>query len=149
MYLSGWFILCLHISGNLVWTYARQMSSKPCCIAHAWSTFCCNFHFWGKKTMCIYDWFLLSQEHVAATCQVVQLAASGNYNDALALCKLLPPEDAALRAAKEDAIHIRFCTLPNSKSCKSFKQGTCCRMINRAWREFLMLGGDLAHILRY
>ncbi|KAH8942321.1 hypothetical protein BDL97_14G092800 [Sphagnum fallax] len=40
--------------------------------------------------------------------QVVQLAASGNYNDALALCKLLPPEDAALRAAKEDAIHIRY-----------------------------------------
>ncbi|KAG0561985.1 hypothetical protein KC19_9G108400 [Ceratodon purpureus] len=40
--------------------------------------------------------------------QVVQLAASGNFEDALALCKLLPPEDAALRASKEDAIHIRY-----------------------------------------
>lgn len=39
--------------------------------------------------------------------QVVQLAASGNFEDALALCKLLPPEDAALRVSKEDAIHIR------------------------------------------
>ncbi|XP_024386372.1 vacuolar sorting protein 39 [Physcomitrium patens] len=40
--------------------------------------------------------------------QVVQLAASGNFEDALALCKLLPPEDAALRVSKEDAIHIRY-----------------------------------------
>lgn len=43
--------------------------------------------------------------------QVVQLAASGNFEDALALCKLLPPEDAALRASKEDAIHIRYILL--------------------------------------
>lgn len=43
--------------------------------------------------------------------QVVQLAASGNFEDALALCKLLPPEDAALRASKEDAIHIRLILL--------------------------------------
>ncbi|KAG6549551.1 hypothetical protein Mapa_008932 [Marchantia paleacea] len=40
--------------------------------------------------------------------QVVQLAASGNFQNALALCKMLPPEDAALRASKEDAIHIRY-----------------------------------------
>ncbi|KAL3694865.1 hypothetical protein R1sor_008516 [Riccia sorocarpa] len=40
--------------------------------------------------------------------QVVQLAASGNFRDALALCRMLPPEDAALRANKEDAIHIRY-----------------------------------------
>ncbi|KAL2632858.1 hypothetical protein R1flu_004337 [Riccia fluitans] len=40
--------------------------------------------------------------------QVVQLSASGNFLDALALCRMLPPEDAALRASKEDAIHIRY-----------------------------------------
>ena len=39
--------------------------------------------------------------------QIVQLTASGNFEEALALCKLLPPEDANLRAAKEGAIHIR------------------------------------------
>ncbi|GLJ18916.1 hypothetical protein SUGI_0338060 [Cryptomeria japonica] len=40
--------------------------------------------------------------------QVVQLAASGNFDEALALCKLLPPEDSTLRASKEDSIHIRY-----------------------------------------
>lgn len=40
--------------------------------------------------------------------QIVQLTASGNFEEALALCKLLPPEDANLRAAKEGSIHIRF-----------------------------------------
>lgn len=39
--------------------------------------------------------------------QIVQLTASGNFEEALALCKLLPPEDANLRAAKEGSIHIR------------------------------------------
>ncbi|EFJ23179.1 hypothetical protein SELMODRAFT_442906 [Selaginella moellendorffii] len=45
---------------------------------------------------------------VAIGVQVVQLAASGNFEDALALCKLMPPEDASLRASKEDAIHKRY-----------------------------------------
>jgi hypothetical protein len=37
----------------------------------------------------------------------VQLTASGEFEEALALCKLLPPEDSNLRAAKESSIHIR------------------------------------------
>ncbi|KAK9990410.1 hypothetical protein SO802_025395 [Lithocarpus litseifolius] len=40
--------------------------------------------------------------------QIVQLTASGNFDEALALCKLLPPEDASHRAAKEGSIHIRY-----------------------------------------
>jgi hypothetical protein len=38
----------------------------------------------------------------------VQLTASGEFEEALALCKLLPPEDSNLRAAKESSIHIRY-----------------------------------------
>lgn len=40
--------------------------------------------------------------------QIVQLTASGDFEEALALCKLLPPEDSTLRAAKEASIHIRY-----------------------------------------
>lgn len=40
--------------------------------------------------------------------QIVQLTASGNFEEALALCKLLPPEDSSLRVAKEGSIHLRF-----------------------------------------
>ncbi|KAL4589359.1 hypothetical protein LXL04_002265 [Taraxacum kok-saghyz] len=40
--------------------------------------------------------------------QIVQLTASGNFEEALALCKLLPPEDSSLRASKEQLIHIRY-----------------------------------------
>ncbi|XP_044480658.1 vacuolar sorting protein 39-like [Mangifera indica] len=40
--------------------------------------------------------------------QIVQLTASGNFEEALALCKLLPPEDSSLRAAKEVSIHTRY-----------------------------------------
>lgn len=40
--------------------------------------------------------------------QIVQLAASRSFDEALALCKLLPPEDAALRANKEEDIHKRY-----------------------------------------
>ncbi|KAJ1415315.1 WD40-repeat-containing domain superfamily [Sesbania bispinosa] len=40
--------------------------------------------------------------------QIVQLTASGNFEEALSLCKLLPPEDSNLRAAKEGSIHIRY-----------------------------------------
>ncbi|KAK4477723.1 hypothetical protein RD792_016977 [Penstemon davidsonii] len=38
--------------------------------------------------------------------QIVQLTASGNFEEALALCKLLSPEDSSHRAAKEQSIHI-------------------------------------------
>ncbi|KDP38604.1 hypothetical protein JCGZ_05311 [Jatropha curcas] len=40
--------------------------------------------------------------------QIVQLTASGNFEEALSLCKLLPPEDSNLRAAKEGSIHLRY-----------------------------------------
>ncbi|MFS7973296.1 putative transcription factor WD40-like family [Helianthus anomalus] len=40
--------------------------------------------------------------------QIVQLTASGNFEEALVLCKLLPPEDSSLRASKEQSIHIRY-----------------------------------------
>ncbi|KAK9948620.1 hypothetical protein M0R45_004187 [Rubus argutus] len=40
--------------------------------------------------------------------QIVQLTASGEFEEALALCKLLPPEEASLRAAKESSIQIRY-----------------------------------------
>lgn len=40
--------------------------------------------------------------------QIVQLTASGEFEEALALCKLLPPEDSNLRAAKESSIHMRY-----------------------------------------
>ncbi|KAL2348516.1 hypothetical protein Fmac_002516 [Flemingia macrophylla] len=40
--------------------------------------------------------------------QIVQLTASGDFEEALSLCKLLPPEDSSLRAAKEGSIHIRY-----------------------------------------
>ncbi|XP_073293751.1 vacuolar sorting protein 39-like isoform X1 [Primulina huaijiensis] len=40
--------------------------------------------------------------------QIVQLTASGNFEEALALCKLLPPEDSSLRATREQSIHIRY-----------------------------------------
>ncbi|KAJ3672865.1 hypothetical protein LUZ60_006239 [Juncus effusus] len=40
--------------------------------------------------------------------QIVQLTASGEFEEALALCKLLPPEDSSLRVSKETSIHIRY-----------------------------------------
>ncbi|PIA52660.1 hypothetical protein AQUCO_01000493v1 [Aquilegia coerulea] len=40
--------------------------------------------------------------------QIVQLTASGKFEEALALCKMLPPEDSSLRAAKEASIHLRY-----------------------------------------
>lgn len=43
--------------------------------------------------------------------QIVQLTASGNFEEALALCKLLPPEESSIRAAKESSIHTRYLKL--------------------------------------
>ncbi|KAL3849701.1 hypothetical protein ACJIZ3_011583 [Penstemon smallii] len=40
--------------------------------------------------------------------QIVQLTASGNFEEALSLCKLLSPEDSSHRSAKEQSIHIRY-----------------------------------------
>eukprot|EP00850_Spirogloea_muscicola_P007485 SM000038S14298 [mRNA] locus=s38:128851:133870:+ [translate_table: standard] len=40
--------------------------------------------------------------------QVSQLAGLGKFEEALALCQRLPPEDAALRASEEDSIHKRY-----------------------------------------
>ncbi|TYJ47365.1 hypothetical protein E1A91_A02G184600v1 [Gossypium mustelinum] len=40
--------------------------------------------------------------------QIVQLTASGEFEEALALCKLLPPKDADLRVARECSIHTRY-----------------------------------------
>ncbi|XP_065016297.1 vacuolar sorting protein 39-like [Musa acuminata AAA Group] len=40
--------------------------------------------------------------------QIVQLTASGDFEEALSLCKLIPPEDSSLRASKESLIHIRY-----------------------------------------
>ncbi|KAG0503715.1 hypothetical protein HPP92_003787 [Vanilla planifolia] len=40
--------------------------------------------------------------------QIVQLTALGDFEAALALCKLLPPEDTNLRVAKEASINIRY-----------------------------------------
>ncbi|TYH78811.1 hypothetical protein ES332_D03G015100v1 [Gossypium tomentosum] len=40
--------------------------------------------------------------------QIVQLTASGEFEEALTLCKLLPPKDADLRAARERLIHTRY-----------------------------------------
>lgn len=45
---------------------------------------------------------------VSIGAQIVQLTAAGNFEEALALCKSLPPEDSSLRAAKESSIHTRF-----------------------------------------
>lgn len=50
---------------------------------------------------------LWKSSNVMLHVQIVQLTASGNFEEALALCKLLPPEDSSLRAAKEQSIHIR------------------------------------------
>ncbi|CAJ2647565.1 unnamed protein product [Trifolium pratense] len=40
--------------------------------------------------------------------QIVQLTASGNFEEALSLCKLRPPEESSIRAAKEGSFHIRY-----------------------------------------
>ncbi|KAJ4880264.1 Uncharacterized protein Rs2_37318 [Raphanus sativus] len=37
----------------------------------------------------------------------MQLTASGNFEEPLALCKLLPPEESSLRGAKESSIHTK------------------------------------------
>ncbi|CAK9152399.1 unnamed protein product [Ilex paraguariensis] len=68
--------------------------------------------------------------------QIVQLTASGNFEEALALCKLLPPEDSSLRAAKEQSIHIRYAHY-------LFENGG----YEEAMEQFLASQVDITHIL--
>ncbi|XVF17891.1 hypothetical protein REPUB_Repub10bG0163900 [Reevesia pubescens] len=68
--------------------------------------------------------------------QIVQLTASGNFEEALALCKLLPPEDANLRAAKEGSIHIRYAHYLFDNGC-----------YEEAMEQFLASQVDITYVL--
>ncbi|XP_042452913.1 vacuolar sorting protein 39 isoform X1 [Zingiber officinale] len=68
--------------------------------------------------------------------QIVQLTASGNFEEALSLCKLLPPEDASLRASKESSIHIRY-------AHHLFDNGS----YEEAMEEFLASQVDITYVL--
>ncbi|KAG2376099.1 uncharacterized protein HKW66_Vig0157470 [Vigna angularis] len=68
--------------------------------------------------------------------QIVQLTASGNFEEALSLCKLLPPEDLSLRAAKEGSIHIRYAHY-------LFENGS----YEEAMEHFLASQVDITHVL--
>ncbi|XWS42054.1 hypothetical protein CRYUN_Cryun17cG0135800 [Craigia yunnanensis] len=68
--------------------------------------------------------------------QIVQLTASGNFEEALALCKLLPPEDASLRAAKEGSIHIRYAHYLFDNGC-----------YEEAMEHFLASQVDISYVL--
>ncbi|XP_077225169.1 vacuolar sorting protein 39 [Tasmannia lanceolata] len=68
--------------------------------------------------------------------QIVQLTASGNFEEALALCKLLPAEDSTLRATKEDSIHIRY-------GHYLFDNGS----YEEAMEQFLASSVDITHVL--
>ncbi|KAG9444669.1 hypothetical protein H6P81_016009 [Aristolochia fimbriata] len=68
--------------------------------------------------------------------QIVQLTGSANFEEALSLCKLLPPEDSTLRAAKEDAIHIRY-------GMHLFNNGS----YEEAMEQFLASSADITHVL--
>ncbi|KAG5390155.1 hypothetical protein IGI04_031696, partial [Brassica rapa subsp. trilocularis] len=73
---------------------------------------------------------------VSIGAQIVQLTASGNFEEALALCKLLPPEDSSLRAAKESSIHTRFAHY-------FFENGS----YEEAMEHFLASQVDITHVL--
>ncbi|XP_022741564.1 vam6/Vps39-like protein isoform X2 [Durio zibethinus] len=70
--------------------------------------------------------------------QIVQLTASGNFEEALALCKLLPPEDASLRAAKEGSIHIRYAHYLFDNGC-----------YEEAMEHFLASQVDITYVLSF
>ncbi|CAN6825308.1 unnamed protein product [Brassica oleracea] len=72
---------------------------------------------------------------VSIGAQIVQLTAAGNFEEALALCKSLPPEDSSLRAAKESSIHTRSETL-------SLTNGS----YEEAMEHFLASQVDIPHI---
>ncbi|KAL0891609.1 hypothetical protein Bca101_015592 [Brassica carinata] len=73
---------------------------------------------------------------VSIGAQIVQLTASGNFEEALALCKLLPPEESSLRAAKESSIHTRFAHY-------LFENGS----YEEAMEHFLASQVDITHVL--
>ncbi|KAL0798538.1 hypothetical protein Bca101_053713 [Brassica carinata] len=73
---------------------------------------------------------------VSIGAQIVQLTAPGNFEEALALCKLLPPEDSSLRAAKESSIHTRFAHY-------LFENGS----YEEAMEHFLASQVDITHVL--
>ncbi|KAF8101569.1 hypothetical protein N665_0204s0064 [Sinapis alba] len=73
---------------------------------------------------------------VSIGAQIVQLTASGNFEEALALCKLLPPEESSLRAAKESSIHTRFAHY-------LFENGS----YEEAMDHFLASQVDITHVL--
>ncbi|KAG2291256.1 hypothetical protein Bca52824_037925 [Brassica carinata] len=73
---------------------------------------------------------------VSIGAQIVQLTAAGNFEEALALCKSLPPEDSSLRAAKESSIHTRSETL-------SLTNGS----YEEAMEHFLASQVDITHVL--
>ncbi|CAB80329.1 hypothetical protein [Arabidopsis thaliana] len=67
---------------------------------------------------------------------IVQLTASGNFEEALALCKVLPPDESSLRAAKESSIHTRFAHY-------LFENGS----YEEAMEHFLASQVDITHVL--
>lgn len=74
------------------------------------------------STICIWHKHLFPRftfKKLSFGLQIVQFTASGNFEEALALCKLLPPEDSSLRSAKESSIHIRWVVLVKSY-CRDF-----------------------------
>ncbi|KAJ4898833.1 Vacuolar sorting protein 39 [Raphanus sativus] len=73
---------------------------------------------------------------VSIGAQIVQLTASGNFEEALALCKLLPPEESSIRAAKESSIHTRFAHY-------LFENGS----YEEAMEHFLASQVDITHVL--
>ncbi|XP_058202095.1 vacuolar sorting protein 39 [Rhododendron vialii] len=70
--------------------------------------------------------------------QIVQLTASGNFEEALALCKMLPLEDSSLRAAKEQSIHIRYAHY-------LFENGS----YEEAMEHFLASQVEITHVLSF
>ncbi|XP_055804597.1 vacuolar sorting protein 39-like isoform X2 [Solanum dulcamara] len=68
--------------------------------------------------------------------QIVQLTASGNFEEALALCKLLPPEDSSLRSSKEQSIHIRY-------ACFLFENGS----YEEAMEHFVASQVEITYVL--
>lgn len=70
--------------------------------------------------------------------QIVQLTASGNFEEALALCRMLPLEDSSLRAAKEQSIHIRYAHY-------LFENGS----YEEAMEHFLASQVEITHVLSF
>ncbi|KAE9452285.1 hypothetical protein C3L33_15810, partial [Rhododendron williamsianum] len=69
---------------------------------------------------------------------IVQLTASGNFEEALALCRMLPQEDSSLRAAKEQSIHIRYAHY-------LFENGS----YEEAMEHFLASQVEITHVLSF